>query len=329
MKHPVLHRWTLGFVVFLILAGCSTSRVLISILEPAELDIPADIQRVSLFPGAGIPQPIGEFDSLTQIQLDPAYDYNRIRRGYMEGMFTVMSTSPRFKRVVLSDSMNVAMIESGKIDWDDLANLCRIDSTEAIFLIRKAVTREYSMSQECGALFVFMTRSKWALYDPFHKLVLADIAFSDTSAYTIADVNCGTDIGHQYMAGVLYDVVNITGMKMGRRFCPNWRDDVPRILISGPETDMHLATLAAIQNRWDEAAATWNRLATQGEDRLASRASFNLAVAWEQGDDLDQAWSWISYADSLRSTAKTQHYKQILAERLKQREILDRQLSGH
>lgn len=329
MKHLLPKRWTLGFIVFLILTGCTTSRVLISILEPAEIEIPPEIQRVSLFPGAGIPQPVGEFDSLTQIQLDPSYDYNRIRRGYMEGMFEIMSASPRFKRVVLSDSMNMALIVSGKLDWDDLASLCRVDSTDAIFLVRKAVTREYSMSQNCGALFVFMTRSKWALYDPFRKTVLADISFADTSAYSIADQNCGADISYQNMAGVLYDVVNNTGLKMGRRFCPNWKDDVPRILITGPETDMHQAAMAALQHRWDEAAATWNRLATQGDDKLASRASFNLALAWEQGDDLDQAWSWINYADSLHRTAKTLHYKQILSERLKQREILDRQLSGH
>jgi hypothetical protein len=90
---------------------------------------------------------------------------------------------------------------------------------------------------------------------------------------------------------------------------------------------MHLAAMNAINNDWNTAAVIWNRLVEEGDRKLASHASFNLAVAWERDDDLDQALSWISYADSLHSSPKTFRYKQIIADRLKKREILNYQMS--
>jgi hypothetical protein len=297
------------------------------VLEPAEITVPPYVRKISLFPGGGLPQPVGVFDSLNDVRLAPGYNYNRIKRGYMEGVFSVLSTSPRYERVMLSDTQNISLIESGMIGWNDLSRICTHDSTQAILLLKRAVTRDFSLPQNCGALFVFVNNTKWTLYDPFQQSIVENIVLNDTNVFQVADVNCGTEISDEDLAGMLYDAVNTTGLEIGRRLCPTWQENVPRFLISGPETDMHLAAMNAINNDWNTAAVIWNRLVEEGDRKLASHASFNLAVAWERDDDLDQALSWISYADSLHSSPKTFRYKQIIADRLKKREILNYQMS--
>lgn len=314
--------------VIALFAGCSSSRVVFSVLEPAEISVPPEIKRISLFPGGGIPQPVGAFDSLNDVRLDPGYNYNRIKRGYMEGVYSVLSTSLRYERVMLSDTQNISLIESGMIGWADLSRICTHDSTQAILLLKRAVTHDLSLPQNCGALFVFVNNTKWTLYQPFQQSILENIALNDTNVFQVSDVNCGTDISDEDLAGMLYDAVNATGLEIGQRLCPTWREDVPRSLFSGPETEMHLAAMNALNNDWNAAATIWNRLVEEGDQKLASHASFNLAVAWERDDDLDQAWNWVSYADSLHSSSKTIRYKQVIADRLKKREILNYQLSG-
>ena len=74
-------------LLLLIFSACITERITLSVLQPAEISIPAEIQKISLFPGAGIPDPPGMYDSIDRIELKPDYNYNRIKRGYMEGLY--------------------------------------------------------------------------------------------------------------------------------------------------------------------------------------------------------------------------------------------------
>ena len=81
-------------------------------------------------------------DSISEIPLEPDYDYNRLKRGYMEGIYPVMSDSPRFQKVVKADTVYEFLLSTGQISWDELRQICTRDSTDAVLILKKAVSHD-------------------------------------------------------------------------------------------------------------------------------------------------------------------------------------------
>jgi hypothetical protein len=315
----------------LLLLACSTARINISVLQPAEISIPLLIQKVSLFPGAGIPNPPGKFDSIEHVKLEPDFNYNRIKRGYMEGVYEVMQQSPRFKRVVLTDTSYENLVSGGVIGWDQLRQICIHDSTDAILLLKKAVTRDvldyFSEEELCGVRYNLVTHTKWCFYDPFSLIASDDFVFTDFNNYE-QEVPCGRLLPINNISGILYDACVLTGNRLGEQICPSWKDNIERVIFSGPGKSLKQAYFLASHSQWNQAAVIWNELSGSPDRNLAYRASFNLALTWERDDDLDQAGEWAKYADSLHSNNITKAYVIILDQRIRFKSELDDQIEG-
>jgi hypothetical protein len=340
-----------AFICVILLLGCSsTSSLLISVLKPASVSIPGTIKRISVFPVAGIPEPPGVFDSLGYyVMLDPGFDYNKIKKGYLYGLYEALLSSPRFQKVVLADSVFADSVFSGIISWDLLKEICRHDSTDAVVLINKVVAydsiqileesgkkvrtpslTEYPEEYDyyCTLFFRLISKTKWAFYQPAIQIRSAQYSFTDTT-----DLYCNSNCNGAYdtdsMQKILYSACFYTGKKVGEKLTPVWDEAARRYFYTGMDMNLRDAAKFVKQNQWNEAAQIWNSLSEDKSKRLASKASFNMALAWERADDLDQAFSWISYADSLFSNSKTLTYKKILKKRLETRDILDKQMTGN
>jgi hypothetical protein len=319
----------------LLLAACSPARINISVLQPAVISIPQSIQRISLFPGAGIPNPPGVYDSIQQVKLKPGYNYNRIKRGYMEGVHKVIQQSPRFKRVVLSDTIYENLVSAGVIGWDQLRQICIHDSTDAILLLKKAVAHDIldyfseteGEEQFCGLRYNLETHTKWCFYDPFTLIASDDFTYTDFNNYE-QEVPCGGILPIKNITGILYDACLLTGNRLGEQICPSWKDNVQRFIFSGPGRSLKQAYFLASHSQWNQAAVIWNDLSNSPDKKQAYRASFNLALAWERDDDLDQAGEWAKYADSLHSDKITKAYVIILDQRIRFKAELDDQIEG-
>jgi hypothetical protein len=317
---------------FLAYASCSTGRIGISVLEPARIVIPASVSKVSIFPGAGIPDLPGVIDSIHCIDLDPGYNYNRIKRGYVEGIYRTMSGSPRFQKVVPADTLYEDLLMTGQVSWEELRQLCNQDSTDGVLILRKAVSRDtlvrYSFpGLSCGIIYRMINHTQWTFFQPFTEKESLDLAFTDTIIFDQTDENCDPYFALQRTGDILYDAFYHTGARMGEEISPTWHDDISRILFTGPGNSLRRAFEFAMNGQWNEAGEIWNVMAEGRNRRLASHASFNIAVAWEKDDDLDQAILWISHADSLFTSGKTLAYKKILDARLHKRDLLDQQMN--
>ena len=78
-----------------------------------------------------------------------------------------------------------------------------------------------------------------------------------------------------------------------------------------------------------DAGAIWDKLAESPNNKKASRAAFNLALAFERDDVLDQAVLWIAFTDSLQNTAASAAYKIILEKPAEGEASLDEQMAGN
>ncbi len=321
----------LSACLLIILTACSTAHINISVLQPAEKTIPHSIQKVSLFPGAGIPDPPGQFDSIDHVILKPDFDYNRIKRGYMLGVYEILQQSPRFKRVVLTDTTFEHLINEGVISWDDLQEICIHDSTDAVLLLKKAVSYDFLdqlfEDDYCGLRYNLVSHTKWCFYQPLELLASGDFVFTDFNKYEQEFENC-QPVPLQNIPGILFDACVLSGNRLAALICPSWQDNVKRVIFTGPGKPMKQAFFLASHNQWNQAAVIWNDLSNSPNRNEASRASFNLALAWERDDDLDQAGEWVKYADSLRSTKITKAYIKIMEERIRFKLEIDNQIKG-
>jgi hypothetical protein len=155
-----------------------------------------------------------------------------------------------------------------------------------------------------------------------------DFTFTDFNKYE-QDVSCGRMTPLRNITGILYDACILTGTRLGEQICPRWQDDIPRIIFKGPGKSLKQAYFLASHSQWNQAAVIWNDLSNSLNRKVASRASFNLALAWERDDVLDQSMEWVQYADSLLSTENTKVYIKILEQRIRFKEELDKQMAGN
>jgi len=318
----------------ILFTACSTGLTTISVLEPAPLSLPASIKSVSIFPEVVFAGSQGMFDSIQHVELDPTTDYNEIRKGYLHGLYDAMATSPRFRKVVIADSSYRQLDDlSNLISWNDLRQICTKDSTNTVAILTKAVSYDniqfYSHPDlGCSFYYQVINKTKWTFLLPDDTLA-ADIYYNDTVHFDGQDYNCESMLVDMPSGDeLLYDACYRTGNRVGTFISPWWNADVLRILFTGPNKELRNAANLIIKDQWGEAALIWNRLSEDTNRKLASRASFNIALAFERDDDLNQAASWVAYADSLFSNSRTAKYKKILDDRLKKRIILDQQVTG-
>jgi hypothetical protein len=328
---------TLILVVWLT-GSCFTGKIYLSVLQPATVTVPGTIRSISILPIAGVPDPPGVFDSIRVAALDPAYDYNTIKKGFIYGLYDIISLSPRFDKVVITDSGMVAQASEGILSMELLQQICRHDSTDAALVLKKAVSYDTLLQDQtlfiysgegfdCALHYTVVSLTRWAFFLPESRLQAFIFSSTDT-IYHYEEGGCYKIRSPRSMQELLYNACFFAGSEAGKKMVPVWDDQVVRYLFTGPDKELRKAARLALANQWADAGKIWYGLSQDPDSYLASRASFNIALAWERDDDLDQAYLWASHADSLDGNPKTAAYRKVLQERLQTREELDRQMLG-
>ena len=319
-----------SFLFLLVAVTSCYSKVTISVLEPGTYILPASVQQVTIYAKPGMQVTPGLFDSLTDVHFDAETDINNIRQGYLDGAYEIMSASPRFKKVVLSDTVFDKQLLYGNLTWNTVDKICSHDTSDALLFLLKAVSyssRENSSSISWQPEYVDLSRilnhSKWMFFKPFAHQQLASYTYNDT-----VSIAPELFLDPENVADVLYQNCYVMGKAFGEKLCPHWKE-TQRIMYVGPGRELRKATALTADEKWADAGAIWDQLAESQHKKKAYRASFNLALAYERDDVLDQALLWIAYADSLQSTAASSSYKKILNERLKVKPLLDEQMAGN
>jgi hypothetical protein len=316
----------ISFLFLLLSVSSCYSKLTISVLEPGTYILPSELQKVTIYSVPGMHATPGFFDSIAAYPLNPQTDINSIRQGYLQGVYEIMSESPRFKKVVLSDSVFDKMLTYGNLSWKSVERICSHDTTDALLFLARAVsywdldnTISFYLSPGYQTEHHFLNKTRWMLFSPATQKVLGSYSYNDTVSVSPEIVL--TD-------DVLYKNCYVMGRAFGQKICPHW-NDAERMMYVGPGRELRKATSLIADDKWVQAGAIWNTLAESPHIKKAYRAAFNLSVAFERDDDLDQAYLWIQYADSLDNTAASSAYKKILEGRLKVKPLLDQQMAGN
>jgi hypothetical protein len=301
-KNPIFP--SIIICLFLISGACSTGKFSISVLEPAPYTLPAGIHRVTLLPITGMSK-----------------DEIALNKPILDGMYDALKTSPLFQKVVIArDSMLKLLVSDSILNWKDIGRLCRYDTTDVLLILRDAYKKDSIYDYGDRFMDYFMTsQTTWEFYDPLVMQEMLKFIYSDTSEFF-------HNVHIQNLEPIKIYVCYQSGLKAGLKISPLWKT-VKRIYYKGPGSEMREAARKVKMNQWDEAAAIWDRVAKGISLRKISRASHNLALAFERSDVLDQALYWEQYADSLMPSRVTSAYKKELESRIRKRVRLDKQMA--
>ena len=174
------------------------------------------------------------------------------------------SKSPRFNRIVLTDTIYEKLVTQGVVSWDDLRQICIHDSTDAVLLLKKAVSYDildYVHDNEyCVLRYNLVSHTKWCFYQPFLYIASEDLLFTDFSNYEQTPWRIvSLTLFKIFQAYCMMRVLN-AGNKLGEKICPSWQDDIERIIFKGPGKSLKQAYFLASHSQWNQAAVIWNEL---------------------------------------------------------------------
>jgi hypothetical protein len=115
----------------------------------------------------------------------------------------------------------------------------------------------------------------------------------------------------------------VFGENYARRFYPDWTK-VDRLMIIPPLEDFRLAAEYTDKKEWDKADSIWSKYTDRRFGRLAISALYNLSLAKEINDNLNEALNQISKASDLAKSYPnsnehklTESYREILIQRIR------------
>jgi len=327
MRLKYLSYFAALFIVVFISSSCSVGYVSLSVLKPAELTLPAGIRNLSVYNHVYDSMPPGVFDSVDEVNMWPDVNYNEAKNYYLMGLFETASKSPRFTRVSLTDSVDTHDLDPQEINWSVIESICQKDSSDALIVFSGDRNRDflnvYGFFSYCYMNYYVFNDHDWSIYYPEERMAIF-FELSDTLSWEGYDENCYSRVPDIY--DLLSEACYNSGIRAGLHIAPYWEDNIPRMIFTGGNGNMRKAAQMVSSGNWYAAAQIWNRLSASPNKKIASKASFNIALAYERDDQLDQSILWIAYADSLTRNKLVDDYVRMLEERLETKELLDRQM---
>jgi hypothetical protein len=330
----------------LLLCSCMSSTHL-QVMRPAEVTIAPHIKKVAIV-NRTIPE--SKVANLVEGFLTgefPGQDKQNIQAA-MGGLQENLRNSPRFEMIVTNEEIKGSGSGGSfpvPLQWGVVQQLSQKYQADAILAIEtydsdfivtngtkntKKVTEKGDtiLVPEYYAEGVATVKVGYRLYDPQQKNITDQYHLNRNNRW-YARGNSIQDALAQLIdsKAAVQRVSHMTGLAYGARISPTWYT-VEREFYKKIKKDANFAigSRKAQVNDWNGAVEFWSRAAQAGNSKIAGRAAYNLALAYEVLGDLENAKKWVtkSYADY--GNKKARRYASILDERQWEAQRLAQQL---
>lgn len=181
--------------------------------------------------------------------------------------------------------------------WELVDSICEKTGSDILICLEDMqLYNKYTVFED--VLFYGVTDANyfavWRIYDPLNKIyvdeqVQIDSLFSEVTASSYSQL-----LSEEFpkRRELFKDVSYQVGNQYADLLSPKWIDITRKYFVAG---DDRLATSKYYidQEDWDTAISLWTEISNEGNDKLAGKACFNLAVAYEIKGDFTQANYWI------------------------------------
>jgi len=341
-----------GFIpAMLLVPSCKMGQVNMQVLEPADVTLPAHVQKFILADRTRPEKGNGQqaLNILEGILTGEGIFQDKwASEDCLEGLRQKLTMTPRFSVTVAA--LDTALKGTGRrqvkppLDWATVAKLVGND-TSAALVVLEAFDSNTNLFNEVvqttqrgpdganiqvpeyrahGKIQVYCV---WRTYDLKTRTIADQFTQEswqqfDGSGKTLSEAESRLPSRSDMVgrAGVH------AGQEYGHRISPQWVWVAREYYRKGSPEMKQAARLVRFSN-WKAAADIWNKLSTSSDPKVARRASMNMALAAEQTGDIDLALQWAERAVQM-GDRRAPRYVQILQQRKWQNDKLKEQMKG-
>ncbi|MQY79262.1 MAG: hypothetical protein GH151_08750 [Bacteroidetes bacterium] len=340
-------RWVFLTVIagLFFLISCSTSKIVIDIPRPSDIDIPEKIKKLALvkyrlrddttYVTNVIREMIsGEGAMVEKVAIDNA----------MNGFWGKMKEYSRFTITGLEERLVDHKTESGfpePLPWQEIKEICEKSNSDALVSLesfRASTSVNYSFYSkskkkvEEGQLrtVVYDIREQvvhvgqllaevelgWRFYYPAESKILFMKTIQDS---TIREVKANSKKeAERKLPGkknAIEEVSFMAGEQFAQLLNPGYTTVERRYFPKGND-DFKMAKTYVFQRYWDKAAELWERNLNNPNPRIASAAKYNMAMINEMKGKMENALELAKTAWQLNQNKTIETYIQLLENRL-------------
>jgi hypothetical protein len=330
----VLRKASYLLALSLILASCRTNPVYISVLVPAPVSISPEAKRAGIINRSILPK-----DAKTGVHVVlTAGTIAMLKEGSEEcvrGLKDALLENNRFDQVNMLHGVKMTNQGPGifpsPVSWDEVQAVCRANKVDVLLILElfdtelKVVpnaapdlsTPGKAVNSVLTTEVTFSTTVKagWRIYDPATKTIADESVSTQVFSFT------GSAVSGAATADALIgrkETVKKTANDIGRRYAkkvvPYWLRVTREYYVRGND-NFKKAMRMARANNWDKAGEVWQRETTNSKDKIAGRATYNMAILNEINGQLDEAIRWAQKSYEEYNNKLALRYLRILRER--------------
>lgn len=337
------------FLLLSIIIACKPAAH-IQVLQPAQITIPEHINKILLIdrskPSGGWLRNLESVFSGEELNQDQTG-----RRNAMDALSAALSKTPRFQ--TMAPGVEIQGSRGGRsmmtpMSWYEVQDLCDKYNTDAIVAIEmfdsdvtsSSTSRSIKEKSKDGketTKIVYDGKKNgrvqlgWRFYDRKNKTIIDEYQDSNTdekTSYGQTTSQAAID-NIENSVTMVRNIAKDLGNKYGSRIAPTYINVARTYFkkVKGSSEDkFEEAARFADANEWKRAITVWEKIAEKNDKDAASKALFNLAVAYEVNGQLNQALQFARDAYTQYGLKNAKSYMRILENRVADQEVLQRQM---
>jgi tetratricopeptide (TPR) repeat protein len=341
MKKLILYLFAFAFIIIL----CSMAWVRINILKPALIVLPAHIKNIAII-DRSLQEETSENKAEEVLTGELFKQDEQAVRQTIEGTIDVCSEFNLYQLIRTYEHLKGGGTKSTfpePMDWIQVSELCKKHKSDALlsveifdsdFIIANPVSIARQVLEGkalSGAGFhvsaVAVINYGVRLYDPYGRIILDEYHVTHRLNYEGNGATPQDAFNHllnkieainqtSYAAGRLY----------GERISPSYYTAV-REFYNRPKrnNDLRTGVRKSEVADWNGAIESWTQ-ALNAKRRIAGRAAFNIAVAFEVLGDLEKAREWAARSYTDYEEKRGNDYYKILDYRIREEAEIKRQV---
>ena len=335
-------------ITAIFLSSCTTSSVLVSIQQPADITIPQEIKNV-VVANRSVPTKKNLAGNILEgLVTGEGIGTDKMGSKYcVEGLVSILENSDRYVTKNIGDLELKGTGTSSfppPLKWKKVNKICKTYNADALIVLetfdsdsrilfgkptRRTVKRKGKKIVEMRhkAILEMKIVSGWRIYDNSKQIIIDENKFTELKEFSaFGSSNKEAESKLPYRGSALKESGDFAGFQYGKRISPIWIQ-ARRVFYSGKEEKLKKASKNVKSNQWDDAINIWKDMANINDKKIASKAAYNMALASEIKGYLDAAIDWAKKAKAL-GDKRANSYISILNKRKQDQIKLNKQLNN-
>ena len=326
----MLRKWFYFFLIFSIvlkiisLSGC-VSHARFKVLYPAEIALPTDIKSVVIINRSRFNP---NMDSIQQIE-------QQMIPHLIQTLNDNFKLSPRIVPVIAhEEDIKTSRHIPPPMLWEKAAFFCQKYDAEALISIDD-IHFEHSIESGKTADHEYFAHLKIEfetfvrLYYPEKQIILDQAPISSSKNWKRTG-SSQEEAFHKLISinQALRNVTVASGEKYVKRISPHWQYQKRDYFKKGKDNGyFHEALRHAEIGNWEEAIMLWEKASTSDNPKIASRATYNIALGHEILGNIEEARKWASLSFTKYNLKRGMKYTRVLESRINDQRKLKSQLN--